>query len=169
MGTLPSSRRGKCVTLFGGQQHRNVKTGNKGWGTKTHRKNFAESLSRQQWGKGKTPPKAARIRHPKIPPLNYAARGEESLRQGVTNKQKFQSTVSCPIPDVVRGGYDEKGCGQALPTFSKRMDETFLTPLADQQKKKKKLLPNNKQNYVLKSRTKKIESTSTLSEIIYPH
>ncbi|GFY35198.1 hypothetical protein TNCV_5045721 [Trichonephila clavipes] len=59
---------------------------------------FAESLSRQQWegGEGKTPPKAARIRHPKISPLNYAARGEESLRKGVTNKQKFQSTNSVP-------------------------------------------------------------------------
>ncbi|GFX23338.1 hypothetical protein TNCV_4936531 [Trichonephila clavipes] len=121
------------------QQHRNVKTGNKGWGTKTHRKNFAESLSRQQWGgEGKTPPKAARIRHPKIPPLNYAARGEVSLRQGVTNKQKFQPTNSVLSYTGCRaGGYDEKGCGQALPTFSKRMDETFLTPLADQQQKKK--------------------------------
>ncbi|GFX34604.1 hypothetical protein TNCV_3658421 [Trichonephila clavipes] len=107
-------------------------------------------------GEGKTPPKAARIRHPKLPPLNYAARGEESLRQGVTNKQKFQPTNSVLSYTGCRaGGYDEKGCGQALPTFSKRMDETFLTPLADQQqKKKKKLLPNNKQNYVLKSRTK---------------
>ncbi|GFW30306.1 hypothetical protein TNCV_3850771 [Trichonephila clavipes] len=80
------------------------------------------------------------MRHPKIPPLNYAARGEESLRQGVTNKQKFQSTNSVLSYTGCRagGGYDEKGCGQALPTFSKRMDETFLTPLADQQQQKKK-------------------------------
>ncbi|GFY11502.1 hypothetical protein TNCV_3183401 [Trichonephila clavipes] len=89
-------------------------------------------------GEGKTPPKAARIRHPKIPPLKYAARGEESLRQGVTNKQKFQSTVSRPRPDGVRGGYrTERVRTKALPTFSKRMDETFSTPLADQQQKKK--------------------------------
>ncbi|GFX61621.1 hypothetical protein TNCV_5111081 [Trichonephila clavipes] len=63
---------------------------------------------------------------------------EESLRQGVTNKQKFQSTNSVLSYTGCRaGGYDEKGCGQALPTFSKRMDETFLTPLADQQQQKK--------------------------------
>ncbi|GFX97095.1 transposable element Tcb2 transposase [Trichonephila clavipes] len=68
-------------------------------------------------GKGKTPPKAARIRHPKIPPLKYAARGEESLQQGVTNKQKFQSTVSRPRPDGVRGGGipDGKGADKSSP------------------------------------------------------
>ncbi|GFW62731.1 hypothetical protein TNCV_2624941 [Trichonephila clavipes] len=129
-----------CSRAFGvvDKQHRNVKTGNKGWGTKTHRKNFAESLSRQQWGgEGKTPPKAARIRHPKIPPLNYAARGEESLRQGATKKQNVQSTNSIPSLTGWRvGGLRTKKADKALPTFSKRMDETFSTPLADQQQKK---------------------------------
>ncbi|GFW70793.1 hypothetical protein TNCV_4148411 [Trichonephila clavipes] len=52
--------------------------------------------SLKQWGRGKTPPKAARIRHPKIPPLN-CARGEESpCEKGVTKKQNFQSTNSVP-------------------------------------------------------------------------
>ncbi|GFX26387.1 hypothetical protein TNCV_949851 [Trichonephila clavipes] len=67
------------------------------------------------------------------------------------NKQVFR-----PIPDGVRGGLRTiKGADKALPTFSKRMDETFSTPLADQQQKRG-LLPNNKQNCVLKSRTKKL-------------
>ncbi|GFT09639.1 hypothetical protein TNCV_4948071 [Trichonephila clavipes] len=78
------------------QQHRNVKTGNKGWERKPIGKILLNLCRDSSGGQGEDPPKAARIRHPKIPPLNYAARGEESLRQGVTNKQKFQSTNSVP-------------------------------------------------------------------------
>ncbi|GFW20551.1 hypothetical protein TNCV_1047761 [Trichonephila clavipes] len=122
MGTLPSSRRGN-----------------------------ASPFSVGSGGEGKTPPKAARIRHPKIPPLNYAARGR---RVPVTRSNQ---ETECPINKqyaaldrIAWGDYGGKGVRtKALPTFSKRMDETFSTPLADQQ-------PNNKQNYVLKSRTKKL-------------
>ncbi|GFX52265.1 hypothetical protein TNCV_4801221 [Trichonephila clavipes] len=101
-------------------------------------KKFAESLSRQQLGG--ISPKAPRIRHPKIPPLNGAVRGRR-----VPAKRSNQET-ECPInkqyPPLtgwhVGGGItDEKRCGQKLsPRFRNEWTKNFQHQLSDQHKKK---------------------------------
>ncbi|GFX58673.1 hypothetical protein TNCV_249511 [Trichonephila clavipes] len=86
MGAMPSSRRGNAspfsVGLF--------------------------PLSRQQW-EG-VPPRMPRIRHPKIPPLNCAAHGEESPceKEQPRNRTPNQQTVSRLDSRLLRGGSHEK-------------------------------------------------------------
>ncbi|GFV77894.1 hypothetical protein TNCV_481 [Trichonephila clavipes] len=105
-GIVPSPRRGKCVTLFGG-----VRDTPKNSSACKQQQGLYTNYCCNPYGRR--------------PPLNYAARGEESLRQGVTNKQKFQSTTVLSYTGWRAGEGDTTKRGALSPRFRNEWTKHF--------------------------------------------